>query len=281
MPDVHKKTRTRRLLLTGAKAKQPLDLLRPGMPAIDSIHDDSVTFKARGRTYRILKTTEVDTYETSRTAVALGKVLKGKRAPAPAAIAAAVKTAPPAGEDFAGTARKAAKLSIAAAPTENFNDLSKLIASLPAVDAMVKLNIPTTANSNRVAQEKRNIHVSGFLFAASREADNDFHLIVGRDPKAGQEMYMTMELSGLPPANSPAFGPLSAARTAYKQFFGPKNLPGAGYNFYQPPIPVQIDGSLFFDATHSTGQAPGPPSLKSRMPTIFEVHPITKIKLGP
>jgi hypothetical protein len=281
MPDVHKKTRTRRLLLTGAKAKQPLDLLRPGMPAIDSIHDDSVTFKARGRTYRILKTTEVDTYETTRTAVALGKVLRGKKAPAPAAIAAAVKPAPPPGEDFAGTARKAAKLSIAAAPTENFNDLSKLIASLPPVDAMVKLNIPTTANSNRVAQEKRNVHVTGFLFASSREADNDFHLIVGRDPKAGQEMYMTMEVSGLPPANSPAFGPLNAARNAYKQFFGAKNLPGAGYNFYQPPIPVQIDGSLFFDASHSTGQAPGPPSLKSRMPTIFEVHPVTKIKLGP
>ncbi|HXB57594.1 MAG TPA: hypothetical protein VN461_22720 [Vicinamibacteria bacterium] len=283
MPAIRRKTRTTRLSLTGAKAKQPLDLLRPGMPALDSIHDDSVTFKSRprGPTYRILKTTEVDSYETTPTAIALGKVLKGKKAPAPAAIAAAVKTPAPGGENFAGTARKAAKLSIANAPTENFNDLSKLIASLPSVEAMVKLNIPTTANSDRVQQEKRNVHVSGFLFAASREADNDFHLIVGRDPKAGQEMYMTMELSGLPPANSPAFGALNAARTAYKQFFGTKNLPGAGYNFYQPPIPVQIDGSLFFDATHSTGQAPGPPSLKSRMPTIFEVHPITKIKLGP
>jgi len=283
MPDVRKKTRTKRLLLTGAEAKQPLDLLRPGMPALDSIHDDSVTFKSKpkGPTYRILKTTEVDSYETTPTAMALGKVLKGKKAPAPATIAAAVKTKLPGGDNFAGKDRKAAKLSIAAAPTENFSDVSKLIASLPALDAMIKLHIPTTANSNRVQQEKRNIHVTGFLFAASAEADNDFHLIVGRDPKAGQEMYMTMEVSGLPPANSPAFGPLNTARTAYKQFFGTKNLPGAGYHFYQPPIPVQIDGSLFFDATHSTGQAPGPPSLKSRMPTIFEVHPITKIKLGP
>lgn len=91
---------------------------------------------------------------------------------------------------------------------------------------------------------------------------------------------MTMEVSGLPPAGSPAFGALNAARTAYKNFFGAANLPGAGYHFYQPPIPVQIDGSLFFDATHSTGQAPGPPSLKSRMPTIWEVHPVTNIKLG-
>jgi len=282
MPDLRKKTITRRLLLTGAKAKQPLDPLRPGMPALDSIHDDSVTFKSgpKGRIYRILKTTEVDSYETTPTAIALRKVLLGQKAPALAAIAAAVKTTVPGGDKFAGQARMAAYLSIAAAPTETFSDLSKLITSLPALDAMVKLNIPVAANSNRVQQEKRNIHLTGFLFAASREADNDFHLIVGRDPNAGQEMYMTMEVSGLPPANSPAFGPLSTARTAYKKFFG-VNLPGVGYHFYQPPIPVQVDGSLFFDATHSTGQAPGPPSLKSRMPTIFEVHPITKIKLGP
>jgi hypothetical protein len=145
---------------------------------------------------------------------------------------------------------------------------------------MVKLNIPTSPNSNRVVQEKRNVHVTAFLYAASREADNDFHLIVGRDPKAVPEMYMTMEVSGLPPTNSPAFGSLSTARAAYEKFFA-KNLPGATYDFYHPPIPVQVDGSLFFDATHSTGQVPGPPSLKSRMPTIWEVHPVSAIKLGP
>jgi hypothetical protein len=159
--------------------------------------------------------------------------------------------------------------------------VSALIASLPSVDTMIKLNIPTGPNSDRVAQEKRNIHVKGFLYASSREADNDFHLIVGDAPNAAQEAYMTMEVSGLPPANSAAFAALNAARTSFEQFFGTKNLPGAGYHFYQPPIPAEVEGSLFFDATHSTGQAPGPPSLKSRMPTIFEVHPITSIKLGP
>jgi hypothetical protein len=297
MADVRKTTRTNRLPLTAKKARQPLDPLRPGMPALDSIHDDSVTFRAKpkGRVYRILKTTEVDAYETSPPAEALRKLLHGHPTPSPAAIAAAAKLSPakptrgakpgpaPAagGDNFAGIARMAAKLSIAAAPVENFSDVSKLIASLPPLDTMAKLNIPTTQNSNRVQQEKRNVHVTGFLFAASREADNDFHLIVGRDLNAGQEMYMTMEMSGLPPASTPAFAALNAARTTYKQFFGTQNLPGAGYHFYQPPIPVQVDGSLFYDASHSTGQAPGPPSLKSRMPTIFEVHPITKIKLGP
>lgn len=285
MADVHETTKTMRLVLTGARAAAPLYPLQRGMPSLDSIHDDrtQLTPTPGGPTYRIIKTTEVDSYETSRTAVALSKLLKGKQAPARAALAAAMKPKAPTSEQFAGTARKAAKLSIATAPVENFNDLSELIASLTPDDQMIhhKPRISTASTSKRVKEENRNIHVTGFLYAASREADNDYHLIVGDDPNAAHEVYMTMEVSGLPPANSPASGPLNTARSAYEQFFGSKNLPGAGYHFYQPPITVEIDGSLFFDMTHSSGQVPGPPSLKSRMPTIWEVHPVTNIKLGP
>jgi hypothetical protein len=43
------------------------------------------------------------------------------------------------------------------------------------------------------------------------EEDNDFHLVVGRDP-AKSERYMTVELSGLPPESSPHFGRLNEAR---------------------------------------------------------------------
>jgi len=305
MPKAHQMMKIDRLPLTGKKTSKPLDLALPGMPAQDSIHSE-ITFKPKGGgTYRILRTTEVDTYEDNAAADALRNAVHGIKAPSMAAVSAAMKLsptkrapkkksggkkppgkkppapAPAAGsDDFAGTARKIAKLSMATAKTENFTDVADLIATLPSVATMVKLKIPTTATSDRVRQEERNIHVTAFLYAASREADNDFHLIIGRDPGASQEMYMTMELSGLPPSNSPAFPALNATRTAYKSFFGAAKLPGAGYNFYQPPIPVVIDGSLFFDATHSTGQAPGPPSLKSRMPTIWEVHPISNIELG-
>ena len=251
------------------------------MPSLDSIHDDKATITKGNQTYRILKTTETDAYETTPSAVAFKKVLKGTKAPDPKAIVAAAKAKLPTGDNFAGTARKAAKLSIANAPMENFANVSALIASLPSVDSMVQLNIPTDPTSNRVQQEEHNVHVTGFLYAASREADNDFHLVVGDDPNAATEEYMTMEVSGLPPSKQPSFQALNTARTSFKTFFGNANLPGAGYHFYQPPIPVVVEGSLFFDATHSTGQAPGPPSLKSRMPTIFEVHPVTSIKLGP
>jgi hypothetical protein len=281
MPNIHKKTQTNRLQLTGAPAQVALQPLRVGMPSTDTILDDKTTFtpKKGGPTYRILKTTETDSYEKTDAAVGLRQAIHGNKAPAMAAMVAAAKKKPSTGDQFGGKDRKIAKLSIPTAPTQNFADVAKLVASLPSVDSMVKLKIPTTSNSDRVSQEKRNIHVNGFLYAASREADNDFHCIVGCDPKTTPETYMTMEVSGLPPKTSPAFGALNAARTAYKQFFG-TNLPGAGYHFYQPPIKVQVDGALFFDATHSKGPAPGPASLKSRMPTIFEVHPVTKIKLG-
>jgi len=253
------------------------------MPALDSIHDDSVAFKPKGArsTYRILRTTETDTYEKTDAALGFAKALHGKKIPATAAIKAAARKPPSTGDQFGGTDRKAAKLSVGSGKMEVFSDISKLIPTLPLHDAMAKLKIPLGPASGRVSQEQRNIRLTGFLYAASREGDNDFHLIVGRAPTAsGPTMFMTMEISGLPPGNNPAFAAINGARTSYKRFFGAK-VPLAGYDYYSAnPIPVVIEGSLFWDATHSTGQAPGPPSLKPNMPTIWEVHPITSIKLG-
>jgi hypothetical protein len=260
------KTFSSRQAIETILAKLPGPKHPTGLPAKDSIV--SVTASAAGK-FTIIHTNEVDAYE---------QAAKGPSFRA----AAAAKL--PAGDNFAGTARKAAKLSISAAKTENFKDVKALIKSLVPDAKMIAHQpiIGTGATSKRVKEEERNIHVTAFMYAASREADNDFHLIIGRDPSANPEMYMTMELSGLPPSNSPSFARLKATRDAFKKFFkgvpGGK-LPGLTYDFYQPPIPVQIDGSLFFDMTHATGKHPGPPSLKSRMPVIWEVHPITKIVL--
>ena len=283
MPDPRKTTATKRLPLTGATTNTSLVPLRAGMPAMDSIHT-TMAFapKSGGPTYRIIRTTETDAYETTPPAVKLTRMLRIKGAPPIAALAAAVKAKPPKGDDFAGTARKAAKLSKAVATLESFKDLKDLIGSFAPESQMIKHKPPitTAATSNRAKEEKRNVSVSAFLYAASREADNDFHLIVGRDQKRTPEMYMTMELSGLPPKTAPAFPDLDSTRKAYKKFFGATKLPGFTYDFYDPPIPVKIEGSLFFDMTHATGARPGPQSLKSRMPTIWEVHPLTSIKLG-
>jgi hypothetical protein len=280
MPNLQKHQMIQKLPLTGAALKKPLDLARAGMPAGDAIHNvTQVQAKAGRPAFQILHTTETDSYEKAAPKVAA--LLKTTKAPSSAAVASALKPAPT-GDNFGGKDRKDAKLSKATAKSkETFTDLQKLIASLPAQTAMVnhKPKIGTGPTSGRVKEEERNVSIKAFLYAASREADNDFHLIVGRDPKLTPETYMTMEVSGLPPQN-PKYdvADLKAARKAFKDYFG-ANLPGLAYDFYHPPRPVQIEGSLFWDATHAKGTKPGPPSLKSKMHVIWEVHPITSIKL--
>jgi hypothetical protein len=222
------------------------------------------------KTYRVLRTNQLDGYD--------------KPLPAGPVTAASLVALAPTSDAYAGTDRKASKLSIGSGKIEEFADVQALLDSLPSVNDMVnhKPKIAITATSGRVTEEQRNVRVQGFLYAASREADNDFHLIIGRDPR-NKAAYMTMEVSGLPPASSKSRATLGKARDAFKAFFAnqPHGLPGPTYDFYDPPIPVEIEGSLFFDMTHARGSRPGPRDLKGDMPTIWEVHPVTRIVFEP
>ena len=276
MPRSSSNKRSQADLLNEDSPSQLMDQMERGMPALDSIIAVTPVKSLKAKTaatakYQIIQTNEIDAYELDKTKPEAGALAKA---------AAAIPT----GDTFKGTARKAAKLSKAQAKIEKFGDLKDLIDSLTSDAKMVALNISTDAKSGRVKEEQRNVQVKAFLYAASREADNDFHLIIGRDPKNSKEMYMTVELSGLPPKSSSAFNDLKAARDSFKNFYKETlgaNLPGTTYSFPRPPIPVVVEGSLFFDSSHSHGSRPGPQSLKSRMPTIWEVHPITKITFKP
>ena len=252
---------------------------RPGMPERSVVVTEKVLTPERRSTqaptasasetmtYRILRTSETDPYDVPLQ---------------PAEVATlGLERFAEFGDAFRGTARKAAKLTIADAGVEPFEDVNDLIETLPTEEGMISHQPPITtdAASGRVDEEKRNVHIRAFLYAASREDDNDYHLIVGRatdrDP-----MYMTIELSGLPPDDSEHFSRLKAAREGYTEFFG-GDLPGASYDFYDPPIPVEVEGSLFFDMSHAFGSRPGPASLRPHMPTIWEIHPITNIVFEP
>lgn len=223
--------------------------------------------------YTVLRTNEVDGYDKPIPKSAAG-------------IAAAVAEAG-AGDDFEGTSRRASKITIADAPMEKFDDIRDLIATLPSKKAMTTDHTPkitTAATSKRAKEEKRNVRVDGFLYAASREDDNDFHVILGVDPDdSGKPVFLNIEISGLPSSGSAAFTKLRAARNAFKKFFAahPAGVPGPSYDYYKPPVPVRIEGSLFFDINHATGQKPGPQSLRKDIPTIWEIHPITKIVFEP
>ncbi|HEY0071204.1 MAG TPA: hypothetical protein VGE04_14660 [Chloroflexia bacterium] len=218
--------------------------------------------------YRIIVTNEMDAYDDPGSLAEM--------------FATPLEVLKVGGDNFNGTSRRAAKLSIAKAPVENFADLKDLIATLPSTNAMVnhKPKIKDSKDSDRVKEERRNVRLRVWLYAASREDDNDFHFILGRAPGLTPKTFMTMELSGLPRANSQVFARLKAARDAFKTFLS-DHLPGLSYQFYDPPIPVEIEGSLFFDITHAKGTPPGPKKLRPNMPVIWEVHPISKIVFEP
>ena len=109
---------------------------RAGLPAPGSIVSTGTLVSPKGAaaapgaaapsgagTYRILRTREMDPYDT----------------PVPDSdIPSLAVAAKPVGDDFQGTARKAAKLSIATAAVEDFGDLKDLIDSLPAEKTMIK-----------------------------------------------------------------------------------------------------------------------------------------------
>lgn len=220
---------------------------------------------AAGPLYRILRTLEVDEYERRLETADILPLTQPRTAPTD--------------NRFRGTSRKAAKISIANAQMESFDDIDDLIGSFEDHETMSAKNIPKTANSDRVEEEQRNVRVKAFLYAASMEEDNDFHLIVGRDPTKAAK-YMTVEISGLPPNNADSFNKLNEARNAYFEFFG-DGLPGTSYDFYDPPIPIELEGSLFWDVSHASGGRPGPSKLRPNMPVVWEIHPVTKIVFEP
>jgi len=221
-----------------------------------------IVAEAGAPAFQILRTMEIDPTDAEKRSL--------PEEHAAVAAAAAVQ-----GDNFAGSDRKAAKLSIAQATVEPFADIAALLKSLPPDEKMAALNIPIASTSNRVKEEKRNVTVKAWLYAASREKDNDFHTILGTDPSKTPRRFMNAEVSGLPPASSASRSKLKAARDAFVKLVQ-GNTPHAGYDFYKPPIPVTIDGSLFFDATHSHGGAtPGP--AKTKPNSIWEIHPVTSL----
>lgn len=280
-------------------AKSPT---RPGLPAASSVVEKIVFVPARtapqlarisapapgaatsaaAPAYMILRTNEVDPYDVPMPSSAVPSI------GAPAAAAPAAAKPAPVGNKFGGKDRKAAKLSTGNGAIEVFADVAALIKTLPSTAAMKKHvpKIGTDAGSGRVTEEQRNVRVRGFIYAASREGDNDFHVMLGRDPAKKPPMYFNMEISGLPPAGAKSLARLTKVRDDYKMFFTtpqvPKlKLPGMSYDFYDPPIPVEVEGSLFFDMTHASGVGPGPQSLHKDIPTIWEIHPVTKIAFEP
>jgi hypothetical protein len=223
----------------------------------------NILFSPKGKTYQVLVTAEQDRFiETEREIDSTLKTLS-------------ITTASKDDDDFAGTDRKAAKTSISIGPMETFTNLVDLLSSLPTDEDMLH-HIPTitkASDSERVVEEETNVTVNAFLFAAKGESDNDFHLILGSSSDAASAQFMNVEISGLP-ADEPSRTELSSPRKAFKNFFGDQ-VPGkGGYKRFNPPIPVRVSGSQFYDIDHKPG-AVGPRDMAPT--TSWEIHPVSSI----
>jgi len=213
----------------------------------------------KGRSYRILQTGEMDTHEEAQVQI-------------PPLTAAA------AGPDrFLGKDRKVSKTSIAPGAVETFADIAALRTTLAPDEEMVHApGISEAEDNQRTDREKRNVKVRAYLLAAGKEKDNDFHLILGFADAADTGAMLNSEVSGLPDGG-PFAAPLKMVRDQFKEHFG-SNLPARTYDIYDPPIPVEVTGSLFFDLDHRGGTI-GPGTYKPS--TAWEIHPITNIVFEP
>lgn len=177
-------------------------------------------------------------------------------------------------ETFRGCSRRAAKTTWLDVDYRVFDSVVDLRAHLTSDADMPE--IPGTPNSIRVRQERLNVTVPAELFAASREEDRDYHLIIGDPGCQSAQCFLNVEISGLPESlHERAY--LSGPRAQFEIFMG-ESLPGTRYDHYEPPIPVVVSGSVFFDTAHRNGGV-GPRCCRSG--TAWEIHPITEIQFIP
>lgn len=246
------------VLLAGCRTAQPPRPAAASHPAARAAEAPQTTVTPSGRTITIRQSDELDEYEDP--------------------VAPAARVARAAESDiFAGTARKTAKTTLVSGTAEEFDSVQALWSSLEPDEDMIHRDPPIShaSTSRRVREERRRVSVVALLCAASREDDNDYHAILCDDPHATapDERYcLNVEVSGLPRSGA-YVARLTAARQQFSDILG-GNLPGSRYAFYEPPIPVLVTGSLFYDIDHRPG-AVGPSAL--RPDTAWEIHPVETI----
>lgn len=181
---------------------------------------------------------------------------------------------------FSGTDRKLAKTSdVSSNSYHSFKQIKNFFTQykLPSDDSMQH---KVTRTSPRISIEKEGVildHV--FLYAFKRESDNDYHLIIGDDSTFLHATLLNTEISGL---SIPDNSTLDSARSGFLKALGinDKSCMSSYVVFVNNPVPIHIDGAVFYDIDHlpgTVGPVNGNISLRPR--TSWEIHPIAKFKL--
>jgi hypothetical protein len=183
---------------------------------------------------------------------------------------AAKKTELPA-DFFSGSFRSGAKTSFSTARVQSFATLDALFGPLPEDKTMTQQfpKLLTSADTARVAPEKRSVKVNAFIYWIASEDDRDFHVVLGSTPTlTTTTVFMNSEISGLPPSH-PTRVPFPQRRVDIRAILkNHKNVKG----LFVMPVPVTMTGSLFWDGEHRFPNNVGPEVLR---PTkAWEIHPI-------
>lgn len=178
---------------------------------------------------------------------------------------------------FRGVDRKTPKTTVVTATQQNFGDIVALAQSLASDNSMMNHTPPIERDTmTRATEEQRNVRVTAWIYAIKYEADQDWHVIIGTNPAATPKTFFNAEISGLPGNSAAAYQKLLAVRQKLADILT-NNLPaGSGYRKYDFPIPVVVDGSLFFDVDHAAGVV-GPTGMRPQ--TAWEIHPVTRLAL--
>ena len=211
----------------------------------------------------------LDTWTSVEDEKDMGMMLAPSDSAHPAGDASLVKAL------FRGKDRSEPKTSVADAALETFSSISDLESTLPPDEAMLNHDPQITRGTmDRAVEEQRNVRVVAWIYAIKYESDQDWHIIAGTDPRTGGPRYLNTEVSGLPARASPFRDTLLTVREELIQILG-GDLPGpSSYRKFDEPIPVKIDGSLFYDVDHKPG-AVGPVDMKPT--SAWEIHPITNL----
>jgi hypothetical protein len=197
------------------------------------------------------------------------------------------------GDVFTGHYRLAVKTAIfrdadgQIPPAEQVADIPALLGSLPSDDAMrakyPDLAVDPDASPEtklavtpfRVAEEQRNVTIPAWIWYVRKEADNDFHVIVGSSADPANVTYMNVEVSGLPiAADDPNLADLQNARGQLTGLVG-HDPSDVHYEAFTPPLPVSVTGSLLYDGDHVPGEV-GPTGHQPQ--TTWEIHPVSTIQ---
>ncbi len=187
---------------------------------------------------------------------------------------------PCSGEQFDGSDRKKAKLSLPSGTAKTYASVSALLAALKP-DAALCNAIASGPTSGRITDENQNVVITeAWLYTFKREGDEDYHLILGSTANYKTATFFTAEVSGLPKKSAPTYARLKAARDEFETELGINTCSSGDYptRFKADPLRVMVSGALFFDAGHCQHKSKIGPSW-ARVRRYWEVHPVTKFKI--